>query len=84
MQPELIYFSPFMNRLSGLFHKKIQSLWNRHLAPFINRLSGLLLTMMPENSVFVEQAGKPVADNDARCEVNPILFVMQDLRSIFD
>jgi Uma2 family endonuclease len=22
----------FMNRLSGLFHKKIHSLWNRHLA----------------------------------------------------
>ena len=49
----------FVQQSSCLFHKKIESLWNRP--------DSLLLTIVPvpqENRVFVEQAGQPVADND--------------------
>ncbi|MEG4349086.1 hypothetical protein QUA74_05005 [Microcoleus sp. LAD1_D3] len=65
------------NRLSGLFHKKIHSLWNRHLASAtgfpacstrkftlcgtgILRQQQAFRPVPQENSLFVEQAGKPV------------------------
>jgi hypothetical protein len=43
------------NRLSGLFHKKVHSLWNRH-----HSQEQAFRPVPQENSLFVEQAGKPV------------------------
>ncbi len=51
-----------MNRLFGLFHKKIYLLWNGFYEQAFRPVP-------QENLSFVEGAGEPVLDNGAKCVI---------------